>query len=1539
MIPARPDDRRCRAPRGFLLAWAFGLAVLFAPAVHAAPPAGTPIPNTAFASARDSLSGSPFVEPSNTVTAVVQALEGVSLWPNRSASGAADAFVTFQHRLVNRGNNLVAFRLEAIDLGGDLFDFGNFAILNDTNRDGLAGPLDVPVPNASILAMAPGDSSDLLVTVRVPTGVTGPGFGQFALRATSLLQSVTASVSDSVVLGAAAAGVVLFTEKSASRGVVEWGDDFDYLVKVANRSDSALAAVTLDDQLPPGFQYVAGSARLGGVPFADPAGAPGPSLQHLLGPLAPRGELQLAYRVRVGPGATSGDARSEAVAHAGVAVSNTALSVVRVEGDVFADAAMVMGTVFFDADRNGRLSPGEPGLAGVRLYLDDGSFAITDEEGRYSLPGVTARTHALKVDGTTMPPSASLAAGDHRSMGVPGVRFVDLTRGDLVRADFAAVGDTTLLRDAGERRIAVAHHGADERTRLVARGAEVLSGDRAQPDPRTLPSARILTGESELPVVMSSASPEPPAPVATAAFDAAALEQMVPDLEPELGFVGLADLDTVLVTQMPIIVKGAHGTRLLLRVNGVMLPESRVGRRLSVPRQGLEVWEYVGVALRPGVNVLEVSPPRSVGRVALRLVAPGPFARLELTAPRGVPADGHSTASLLLRAVDVAGVPVGEHTLVTIDPGPGRLAVNDLDPATPGVQVAIRNGSLRLPMVAPGTPGSLRVTASAGSVRTAATVEFVPDLRPLIAVGSLEGVVSLRRFGSGNASQAARHASFETPVSQFTAQSVDGEGVATAHGAVFLKGRVRESLLLTVGWDSDRPQDLRQFRDMQPERGFPVVGDASARGWEGQSTQQLYVRVEERNASLLYGDFATGGSGARTLGNYSRSLTGANARWANGNSWLAGFTSKDRSARAVDELRGEGTSGPYHLTRLPMVVNSERVEIIVRDRAQPAIIRSSSTLQRFTDYEVEALTGRLLLRAPAPSLDADLNPVYVRVTYEVEGGADAAWVHGAEGRVRVNPRLDVGGVYVDDHDPAAPYELRAASAAARLGARGILETEWAGTRHIGGLAGDAGRVEYRHETQFMHARVWGAATSNGFDNPSAGMTGGRSEAGGRLTTRLAQRTRLNAEALFSADANADESREGLMMSVDRAIDDNWRGELGLRWARTLRAQAVTEPASAAIRAKLAAQWPQHPEFNGYGELEQDTRDMDRRMAAVGGEYRFTSRGRVYARHELISSFSSAWALTNTQRQNATVVGVDADLAKDAHVFSEYRLGDVFGGREAQAAVGLRNGWRLASGMRVGTSFERVTPLSGDDKGPSTAVTGSVDWTEDPQWKGSSRAEVRTNRSSDQFLQSFAAAVQLDSAWTGLGRHLLTLERRHGQGGDARERLQMAFAYRPGGDWDAIGRWELRYDREAPQAGPRLRRVANIGGLATTGRGNGYEVTLGWTGKVTREELAGLVTAGGAQWWHGRLMRDIGPLFDVGVTTSVLAGRTFSQRQYGLGGEVGRLLPGGLWLSLGYNAFGYADDELTDDQWTRSGAYLRMRAKFDETLFTRKEGRR
>ena len=74
-----------------------------------------------------------------------------------------------------------------------------------------------------------------------------------------------------------------------------------------------------------------------------------------------------------------------------------------------------------------------------------------------------------------------------------------------------------------------------------------------------------------------------------------------------------------------------------------------------------------------------------------------------------------------------------------------------------------------------------------------------------------------------------------------------------------------------------------------------------------------------------------------------------------------------------------------------------------------------------------------------------------------------------------------------------------------------------------------------------------------------------------------------------------------------------------------------------------------------------------------------------------------------------------------------------------------------------------------------------------------------------------------------------------------------------------------------------------------------------------------------------------------MSGSIRSGRTFAERQYGLGVELGRALPANSWLSLGFNRFGYRDDELTAEEWTRTGAYLRIRTRFDESLFRRNAG--
>ncbi len=1366
--------------------------------------------------------------------------------------------------------------------------------------------------------------------------------------------------------------IALFVEHAASRPEVEWGDELEYVIRVANRSDSALAAVTLHDQLPPGFSYRRGSARGGVVPAAggsaapaplasEPAGA-GPALAFDLGPLAPREGYELRLRARVRAGAAPGEAVAVAQAVAGPVASPRAPARVRVRGGAFADEGGIVGSVLVQSG-DGLTGAG---LAGVRVFLDDGTWAVTDARGRFSFTGVTPRTHALKLDRATLPPRAVPVSLDRRDAGTPGLRFVDLTRGELARADFAVAGDTSTLREAQERRMAA--EPRDEAARALARA--VLRPEERAPahDTRSLPASAIVTGEREPGAGGARRAPAPAAAPAAPAVALASLEALLPTLDEEPGFIGISDLDTVAYPQLAVRVKGRLGTPLLLRLNGVRVSEARVGRRVTAvgdPARGqpagLEAWEYVGVTLRPGVNVLELATPRARGRVAVRVVAPASAAALVLGAPLTAPADGVSPVAIALSVTDSAGVPVGARTLVTLESSLGRLDVPDLDPARAGVQLAVEGGRVRVPLAPPGSPGRARISAASGLLRAAVDVEFVPEMRPLLVVGALEGVVTLEGVRHPSGASAPR-TGFEQPLGEFLAESRDGRRSAGARGALFVKGRVRDDMQLTLGYDSDRPRDLRQFRDLQPDRGYPVQGDASVRGYDAQSTGRLYARLDRRDATLLYGDLTTGGTGTAgggpALGNYARSLTGAAAAWGGEARGGRAFTSREGSRSVVDELPGRGVSGPYLLTRSPIVEQSERVEVLVRLRDQPAVVLSSEVKQRFTDYELDPLTGRLLFRVPVPSLDAAMNPVSVRVTYEVEGGGPPAWVHGVQLHERVSPRLDVAGTYVDDHDPAQPFELRGVTARIRLAPRTTLESEWAVTRRLAGGAepaasGDAGRLELRHEGARVQARAWGMSAASGFTNPGAGLAGGRAEAGGRLAARLAERTRLTAEAIYTADAGGGTKRGGLLASLDRTLSPAWRGELGVRVAGESRAAGPGEPLLTSLRARLLGQWPAHPEWSGYGEYEQDLRRADRRVAALGGEYRFTARGRAYARHELASSLAGAWSLSGGEQRIATVAGVDAALAQDAQLFGEYRLADALAGRDAQAAVGLRNAWRLASGMRVGGALERVSPIAGprSAEGPSTSIAGSVDWSEDPRWKGSARMEARSSRAADQILQTMAAAVKLDSSWTALGRHALTFGGSpQGAGREGREHLQLAFAYRdaassrPGmgtpalGRWDALGRWELHYERR-PGGGVLHRRVANVVGVNGTGRfPRGWRANLAWAGKLTRDEADGAVSSGGAQWLHGRGLVEFARVWDAGLSASVRSGRSLSERHVGLGIEFGRQLPAGTWLSFGYNHFGYRDDELTSEEWTRAGGYLRVRTRFDETLFQR-NGRR
>ena len=1010
-------------------------------------------------------------------------------------------------------------------------------------------------------------------------------------------------------------------------------------------------------------------------------------------------------------------------------------------------------------------------------------------------------------------------------------------------------------------------------------------------------------------------------------------------------------------------------------------------------------------------------------------------ASIEIKADRdGVPANGRDAITLTIRVLDRAGALVVGDVPLTLETNRGRFvdieatdslsAAIDRERAVSGNQLLARNGVLVVKLQAPGEPGDAQLKVSAGPRQSTATLTFVPDLRELIAVGIIDGIVNFRS-GSGTVIQPTRASDgFERELRTLSREFNAGRGAYGARTAFFLKGRISGETLLTASYDSDKDVRERLFRDIRPEEFYPVYGDASLTGFDAQSSSRLYVRLDNGKSFLLWGDFTTGDSvatysnGGETvvLGRYSRALTGVQGRWQTGGEkndqyQLQAFASKDSLRQVVDELPGRGISGPYTLRYPNGVAGSERIELIVRDRNAPSVVLQVTPLVRFVDYDFEPISGRLLFKSPVPSLDANLNPISIRATYEVEGGGEKYWVYGGEARARIGEAMTVGATYAKDENPVAKYQLASANAKLQLGEHttAVLEVAHsrsgdvsdygfstapgtpAATLTAGASSGNAWRAELRHDGAELQARLYGQKTEAGFSNAAAtlglGVNNARTEAGGKVSYALREGVRLTGEALYSRDDVTGGSRGGVFGGVAIDLRSDLVLEIGLRHSEQ-RGAGATIPATGAagsvpgtsvnpvnggslidptntaagandpynttsVKGKLT--YRVNDRASVFVEGEQALNDNaagDKGYGyALGGEYRFSDVGRLYARVERASGLGGDYGLSGEGRQTATVVGIDTQYMRDGQLFSEYRLRDAIGGPESVAAVGLRNVWRVSEGLRLNTAVERVRVLEGSAQ-DGEAVALGLDYIGSEIWKGSTRLEWRRDgdklpaTATTSWLHSVAVARKIDDDWTLLARNLyLRKITPDGLADTTENRFQIGAAWRETATnvWSALGRYEYRLQRDAAVGDDTRKHIVSVD--ATYHPARPWWVTGKVAGKWVNARIACItdpatgVTSDcvddttDAQLVQARVTYDITPRWDLGLIVSALGESGFKNRNYGVGAEVGYLVMENLWLSAGYNFRGVVDRDLLTDYSAR-GVYLRLRFKFDEKLFSR-----
>ncbi|SFI04174.1 conserved repeat domain-containing protein/fimbrial isopeptide formation D2 domain-containing protein [Collimonas sp. OK307] len=233
---------------------------------------------------------------------------------------------------------------------------------------------------------------------------------------------------------------LLVLTKAASVQEAELGDMVTYTVTVTNTGAAAVVQPNIIDRLPPGFRLINNSTHVSGATLVRQDGAPGPVLTTVLDIINPHSSVTMTYRVRLGVGSMNGDGINRVTAtcprNSNVNCGNEARAKVRVTGGVFTNDACFAGMIFVDCNGNQIKDKEELGIPGVRLYVEDGTFLVSDVEGKYSFCGLPPKTHVLKVDQTTLPRGSRLVVSSNRNVGDAGSLFLDLKNGELQRADF-----------------------------------------------------------------------------------------------------------------------------------------------------------------------------------------------------------------------------------------------------------------------------------------------------------------------------------------------------------------------------------------------------------------------------------------------------------------------------------------------------------------------------------------------------------------------------------------------------------------------------------------------------------------------------------------------------------------------------------------------------------------------------------------------------------------------------------------------------------------------------------------------------------------------------------------------------------------------------------------------------------------------------------------------------------------------------------------------------------------------------------------------
>jgi uncharacterized repeat protein (TIGR01451 family) len=1351
-------------------------------------------------------------------------------------------------------------------------------------------------------------------------------------------------------------------EKAASVTDAEAGDFVRYRLTLTNGDPNVgLASLEITDALPRGFRYVAGSSRRDGARIPDPTiTSDGRGLTYSLTALGGGAVSRLDYVTVVGGQTPAGEAINHAAVGAGpYVVGSTAEAAVKIRPPLFTDAFTLVGLVTEGVGEDACAAPRAvlKGVAGVRLLLDDGTYVSTDEDGLYHLEGLRPGLHVVQIDLASLPEAYEVVAcgDDTRHAGRAFSRFVEGQGGALQRIDWR------LRRKA-----------------LPATTPAAATPTASQTDQQaptvTIPEVSKFVSKSQDTGVSAPRDQD------WTQGQAPGLDWLFPavDHNPRAPVVRVA-------------IKHLPGQRLALSVNGA--PVDVLAREPSTASADgqVQVALWSGVALKEGDNLLRVEVGDAQGRPVAVLSRTIHYAnvasRAEVVLERStLVADGRTRPVVALRLLDASGHPVRAGSTGALHVASPYTAAQEIA-AQQERQLQGQDGGATHWRVE-GDDGvalvTLAPTTQAGFANIDLPLAGAPVGRPVRArawlkAGAQDWVVV--GFGSGTAGfdLLSRHGLPTAPGDK--PDHVDGQV------SLYAKGKIRGDWLLTLSYDSKRKKDDRRglLSVIDPNRYYTVYGDGSAQAYDAPTQGKLYLRLERDTFYALFGDYEAGFEGS-DLGRYVRTLHGAKVeRQGKRLSW-GGFAAKTAQSYARDEIQGSGLSGPYRLSRHDILPNTDKLVIETRDRVRAERVVASRALTRQVDYDIDYATGLVQFRAPVLSVDPDLNPNVIVAEYEVDGVGAKTLEAGARAEADLAHGVKADATYLHGRSGprAAAVNLAAAGLTVQAGAATVLRLEAAASQSDAPMARRQAAyvAELRHASAGRELTAYFRQADQDFGLGQQGNTIlGSRKVGLDGKTRLAKGLGLSASAYHETFIANGATRDLADVRLDYALD-GWALNTGLKMVR----DQTAEPAAQSHLLTLGAGRAflgQRLQVNVSTDLplgDRQSVDFPARTQ-LGATYALNDTTRVLVRQEFTKGARYGGATTRAGLETSPWKGASLSNTLGRQDIGEY-------GPRTFAQMGLTQTLRLSERWTVDASLDASRTLSGAvpldtavDPNRPTAGGGTIASTvgqngaadglvaEDftavglggayraRRWSWNGRAEFRDGQYADTWNLRSAYLRQLREgvAATASLRAYETLAVAGQRAGETA--IDAALAWRPlDSRWSVLERLTLK--QENAQGTQANQALAGYGALAADdgraqrvinnlavnydtdsdhGRG-GLQLSAYLGVKFVRSSFDADVYKGAVQilGFEGRY--DVSRRIDLGLAATVRHVGATHDLAYAFGPSIGVSPDANTWISLGWNVRGFHDRDFEDARYTRQGAYLTARFKFDQLTFGRRAAR-